>query len=91
MSNFMKSLIAAGIASIIKGWDKLGIKDWANKNIDFRQFGDGVKSLGKSFTVLLAGPLETSLESVEEVSTCLYTTTAYTGHIEPLVIGRLAK
>ena len=50
MLNFMKSLIAGGIVSIARSWDKLGIKDWANRNISFRQFGDGVKSLGKSFT-----------------------------------------
>ncbi|HEX8576375.1 MAG TPA: hypothetical protein VF677_08785 [Flavobacterium sp.] len=43
-------LIAAGIVSIGKNWDKLRIKDWANRNIGFRQFGDGLKSAGNFIT-----------------------------------------
>jgi RHS repeat-associated protein len=49
-SGIWKSLIAAGIVSIGKNWDKLRIKEWANRNIGFRQFGDGVKSIVKSWS-----------------------------------------
>ena len=50
LSGYKQSLLAAGIAFIGKNWDKLRIKEWANRNIGWRQFGDGVKSIVKSWS-----------------------------------------
>ncbi|HEX8576377.1 MAG TPA: RHS repeat-associated core domain-containing protein, partial [Flavobacterium sp.] len=46
MPGYQQTLIGAGIGFVGTSWDKLRIKDWANRNIGFRQFGDGLKSAG---------------------------------------------
>jgi hypothetical protein len=45
MLGYQKILIGAAAAFLGRSLDKLGIKDWAKRNISWRQIGNGLKDL----------------------------------------------
>lgn len=47
LSNTEQSTIGNLIGNLVQNWDELGIKNWANRNIGLKQFGNVAKSSGK--------------------------------------------
>jgi len=70
ISESQQSAIGNSLQALVDNWDSLKIKDWAKKNLNVKEWGNGLKSAGNWFgnnAKSVGGWFENQLQSLEKL------------------------